>query len=140
MLDGKNSKGVKGDADRVGVHLEAGRWKLDVSAESALAMPGRAMTKGALEFFLKVIRRICTQLGLPVAVCFTALGQRVGGGQSVDELCRTVEGWKSWNFEEREHARSSEEFLLPVCLDPEGRGSNDWLLAIEYFERSSHAL
>ena len=88
------------------------------------------MSKGALEFFLKVIRRICSQLDLPVAIGFTALGQRVGGGQSVDELCRTVEGWKSWNFEERERARSSEEFLLPVCLDPEGRGSNDWVLAV----------
>lgn len=129
-LDGKKAKGVKGDAERVGVHLEADRWTLDVSHESALAVPGRAMSKGALEFFLKVVRRICTLLDLPVAVGFTALGQRVGGDQSVDDLCRSIEGWKSWNFKERERARSSEEFLLPVCLDAEGRGSNDWLLAV----------
>ena len=129
-LDGKKPRGVKGDPERVGVHLEAGRWTLDVSHESALAVPGRAMSKGALEFFLKVVRRICTLLDLPVAVGFTALGQRVGGDQSVDDLCRSIEGWKSWNFKERERARSSEEFLLPVCLDAEGRGSNDWLLAV----------
>ena len=41
-LDGKKPRGVKGDAERVGVHLEAGRWALDVSAENALAVPGRS--------------------------------------------------------------------------------------------------
>ena len=67
---------------------------------------------------------------LPVSIGSTALGQRVGGAQSVDELCRTVEGWKSWSFEERDRVQSSEEFVLPVLLDREGRGSHDWLLAI----------
>ena len=52
-LDGKKPRGVKGDAERVGVHLEAGRWALDVSAENALAVPGRAMSNGALEFFFE---------------------------------------------------------------------------------------
>ena len=48
----------------------------------------------------------------------------------MEQLCRSVEGWKSWNFEERERVRSSEEFLLPVRWDPESRGSHDWLLAV----------
>ena len=91
-LDGKKPRGVKGDAERVGVHLEAGRWALDVYAESALAVPGRAMSNGALEFFLKVVRRICSCLDLPVVVGSTALGQRVGGAQTAEQLCRAVEG------------------------------------------------
>ena len=126
-LDGQKSRGVKGDAERVGVHLEAGQWKLDVSAESALAMPGRAMSNGALEFFLKVVRRICSCLDLPVVVGSTALGQRVGGAQTVDQLCRSVEVWKSWSFDERERVRASAEFLLPVRWDQESRGSHDCL-------------
>ena len=129
-LDGKKRRGVKGDTTRVGVHLEAGQWKLDVSEEASLAAPGRAMNKGALEFFLKVARRICTCLALPLAIGSSALGRRVGCGESVDDLCRTVEGWKSWSFEERERVRSAAEFVLPVLWDVEGRGSHDWLLIV----------
>ena len=52
-LDDKKARGVKGDVERVGVHLEAGRWTVDVSAEGAIAMPGRAMSDGVLEFSLR---------------------------------------------------------------------------------------
>ena len=48
----------------------------------------------------------------------------------MEQLCRTVEGWQSWNFEMRERVRSAEEFVLPVRVDPQGRGSHDWILAV----------
>ena len=62
-LDDKKARAVKGDVERVGVHLQAGRWTVDVSAGGAIAMLGRAISDGVLEFFLKVVRRICERLG-----------------------------------------------------------------------------
>ena len=131
-LDGKKPRRERGGDLRVGVHLEADRWKLDVSEETALASPERSMSKGALEFFLKIGRCIASRLGLPIVVGTSELGRRVGMmDESVENLCSTVEGWQSWNQQERERVRSSREFVLPVLWSTTDSSSpgRDWLFA-----------
>ena len=82
-----------------------------------------------VEFFLKVVRRICEQLGLPVAVGTHKLGERLGGGESLEHLCRTgLQGWASWTSEHRRSALEAKEFLLLALWDSERRGSHDWML------------
>ena len=108
-LDGKKPRTAKGDAERVGVTLSAGQWKVDVSAEAALHS-GRTMSKDILEFFLKVLRRVSDMLGPPLFIGNSALGRKVGSGEELSDMCRTVEGWRSWNHEERERARAASEF------------------------------
>ena len=91
---------------------------MDVSEEACLQSESRALSGGALEFFLKVIGRICEQLGLPLVVGSTALGRRVGDGESVDHLLITVRGWKQWGEAERQRVRGAKVFMVPVCWDP----------------------
>ena len=57
-LDNARSARVKAAAERVGVHLSANRWKVDVCAEAALRN-GRPVTWQLLEFFLIVLRKLC---------------------------------------------------------------------------------
>jgi len=82
-----------------------------------------------------VIGRICEQLDLPLVVGSTALGRRVGDGESVDHLLKTVRGWKQWGEAERQRVRSAKVFMLPVCWDPLAEQKQDWVLA-ELFESS----
>ena len=52
-LDKSKARRSKGaGAERVGVHLEADRWRVDVSEEASLGVPGRPVAVGVLEFFL----------------------------------------------------------------------------------------
>ena len=131
-LDGKKPRKERGGELRIGVHLEADRWKLDVSEETALADPERAMSKGALEFFLKIGRCIAHRLSLPIVLGTSELGRRVGMmDESVEHLCSTVEGWQSWSQKERERVRASNEFVIPVqwtSADSTAAG-RDWLFA-----------
>ena len=115
-------------AERVGVHLMADRWKVDVSEEASLGVPGRPITADVLEFFLKVSRRVCDKLELALAIGTIGLGRRIGMGESVERLCRTVEGWQSWGEKERRRVRGAEEFVIPVMWDPLGRNARDWVL------------
>ena len=55
-------------------------------------------------------------------------------------MCRTVEGWRSWNHEERERARAASEFFLPVLWDPAGRGSHDWVLVVAESAKADEAI
>ena len=70
-----------------------------------------------LEFFLKVLHRVSEIIGPALFIGNSALGRKVGGGEELLDMCRSVEGWRSWNHEERERARASSEFFLPVLWD-----------------------
>ena len=89
----------------------------------------RALSSGTLEFFLKVINRICDKLDLPLAVGSTALGRRLGDGETAAHLLQTVRGWQHWNQQERGRVRGAKLFFVPVCWDPGAEQKQDWVLA-----------
>lgn len=129
-LDGKKPRGLRREGgEHIGVHLEADRWRVDVSEEACLQSETRALSGGTLEFFLKVVGRICEKLDVPVAVGSTALGRRIGDGETVAHLLQTVRGWKQWTQQERERVFRSKLFMVPVCWDPGAEQKQDWLLA-----------
>jgi len=129
-LDGKKPRGsARRGQEHIGVHLEADRWRVDVSEEACLQSEARALSSGTLEFFLKVIGRICEKLGLPLAVGSTALGRRLGDGETAAHLLQTVRGWKQWSQEERARVRGAKLFMVPVCWDPGAEQKQDWVLA-----------
>ena len=76
-----------------------------------------------------MIGRICEKLELPLTVGSTALGRRLGDGESVDKLLKTIRGWKQWGEEERKRVRKSKVFMVPVCWDPMAEQKQDWVLA-----------
>ena len=120
-------------------HTDMSTFQIFRVAEAALHS-GWTMSKDILEFFLKVLRRVSDMLGPPLFIGNSALGRKVGSGEELSDMCRTVEGWRSWNHEERERARAASEFLLPVLWDPTGRGSHDWVLAIAESSKSGEAI
>ena len=128
-LDGQQKKAPRGDVDRVGVKLSAKGWGVDVSAESVLRA-GQAMRVDVLEFFLIVLRHVCEVLELPVYVGSHKFGERVGGCLPVERARALIESWKQFGGEEKNRVRDAEEFLVPVCYDPEGSGVRwDWVFA-----------
>ena len=123
-LDGRRPRsGRAGGEERTGVRLAAGAWQVDVVAEQKLGRGG-PQSVGLIEFFLRIARRVCEVLQLPVAIGSVALGDRVGRAKDVAALCRSVERWSSWNASEVRAARS---FLVPAAADPE-RSPHDWVL------------
>ena len=56
-LDGKTPRGARRADDRIGVFLEADRWRVDVAVEATLGAD-LPLTQGLLEFFMKIARRI----------------------------------------------------------------------------------
>ena len=121
-LDGKKKpRAPRGGGDRVGVYLEADRWRVDLAEETSLS-GSHPIAQGVLEFFTKVFRRVAHILELPLTCGTIGLGKRLGLSESVEHLCATVEAWQSWSEAERTRVRASREFLLPVLWDPEGRG------------------
>lgn len=61
-----------------------------------MATPGRALGVDVADFFLKVLRRMCEQLGLPVALGARGVGERLGSGESLEHFCRAgLQGWAS---------------------------------------------
>ena len=100
-----------------------------MSEEACLQSEARALSGGTLEFFLKVIRRICEKLELPLAVGSTALGRRLGDGESAVHLLQTVRGWQHWSQQECARVRGAKLFFVPVCWDPGAEQKQDWVLA-----------
>ena len=125
--DGQKPKGcsVSSGIAKVGVDLLAGKWKVDVSEEQQLAT--LRLSVGTCEFFLHVLRRLCQQLRLAIAIGSVALGRRLGSTDGwSDSSYLVVEGWQQWRpFEVRDAAL----YLLPVCVGDGAAGSSDWLLA-----------
>ena len=88
------------------------------------------MDKGVLEFFLRALAQVCRVLELPLYVGTHRLGVHIGGPVPTEEVARLVGRWVQFGEEEQARVRDSREFLLPVCVDPEGNAkSSDWLFA-----------
>jgi hypothetical protein len=88
-LDNRPPKGRQRVADgveRYCVHLVTAKWRVDVCEEAGVAMPGRPLRVDVAELFLKVLRRICEQLGLPVALGTRGVGERLGSGESLEHF------------------------------------------------------
>ncbi|CAK0790084.1 unnamed protein product, partial [Prorocentrum cordatum] len=80
-----------------------------------------ASQKDVLEFFLKVLQRICGVLALPVAVASKTVGLHAGRAESAEQFRKIMGGWKKvWN---RADVAGKKELLLPVAVDEKGR---DW--------------
>ena len=122
---GRKSRGQTGaGTQRVGVHLEVDGWRISVFDEEALA-EGKAVTKGFMEFFLKVARRVCETLRLNIAIGSHVLGERLAeSGQTLETVRRGLEGWKHWHPEE---VRAAGCLLVPVPAQ-EGKSVRDWFL------------
>ena len=130
-LDGVVPKGktVPGSVPG-GVHLEAGTWKVDVKEERDL-YEDRALSKGMLEFFLIVLRRVCEVLDLRVGVGTHKMGELICGASDAGELQRVLGSFASWKQMEKELPHL-QELALPVPLG-EGKGilqrATFWLLS-----------
>ena len=97
-------------------------WRVSVRAEDALARGH--LPEDALEFFLLVLRRLCKELALPVAIVSKTVGKEVGRQESGTRLASVMERWRSvWNGED---ARSKEELLLMVAVD-DRKVAQDWM-------------
>ncbi|CAK0862898.1 unnamed protein product, partial [Prorocentrum cordatum] len=99
--------------------LTMDRYRVNVRSEDALRR-GR-FTEDVLEFFLKVLQRICGVLALPVAVASKTVGLHAGRAESAEQFRKIMGGWKKvWN---RADVAGKKELLLPVAVDEKGR---DW--------------
>ena len=108
------SKRQGGAEERGGAALTAGKWRVRVSEESAIA-EGR-VSKGVLEFFRMVLQRVCDVLRLSVLLGTAKLGQEVVAATSPEELQAKVRPWQ--HFQDlRKSAQSASEFVLPLLLD-----------------------
>ncbi len=123
-LDGRKPKGgLAGGVARAGISLSAGKWNVDVSEEQRIS---ECLRPGTCEFFLIVLRRICSRLRLPMAIGTVALGRRLGAAEYLSDRLMKVEGWMSWKPEE---VREAEEFLVPIGLQGQRDSVVDWILA-----------
>ena len=97
-------------------------WRVSVRAEDALSR-GR-LQEDALEFFLKMLQRVCQVLRLPLAIGSKTVGREVGRQENPVKLARVMEHWrKVWAHDE---VRSREELLLVVAVD-ERDAPQDWV-------------
>ncbi|CAK0822041.1 unnamed protein product, partial [Prorocentrum cordatum] len=101
-------------------YLLMDRYRVNnVRSEDALRR-GR-FTEDVLEFFLKVLQRICGVLALPVAVASKTVGLHAGRAESAEQFRKIMGGWKKvWN---RADVAGKKELVLPVAVDEKGR---DW--------------
>jgi len=97
-------------------------WRVSVRVEDALA--SSKLQEDALEFFLLLLRRLCTVLGLPVAIASKTVGKVVGQSDSATKVSSVMEGWRTvWNGAD---VRSKEELLMMVAVD-DRKLSQDWM-------------
>jgi hypothetical protein len=129
-LDGVKPKG-KAQAGAVCASpvLVAGGWQCRVDDERMVVMEGVALTKGILEFFLVVLRRVCERLRLPLAIGTHYLGQEVAAAKNGAALRLAVSSTLSWK--ERggmaERCAEAEEFWLPINVN-QGKKVGDCVL------------
>ena len=123
--DGKKPRGgLAAPSAKVGVFLKARQWRVDVSEEQQLAMG--FLSTGTFEFFQIVLRRVSSQLQLPLALGTSGMGRRVGAADRSSHRLLSVVGmpevWKPADV------RAAQTFLLPVGLLGREESPVDWLL------------
>ena len=88
-------------------------WRVSVYEEETLARGW--LDVGMLEFFLKLLEKISSELDLSVSVASKTLGKLLGTATSVDGFCSVVSRWRDcWNAEE---VKSRSMLFLPVAVD-----------------------
>ena len=88
-----------------------------------------------MEFFLKLLGRICRQLALPLACGSAHLGKNAGTAETPSALLRVVEKWKeAWRGDE---VKKSQEFLLPVAVDDRS-DHEDWIFVSVVSSKQEH--
>jgi len=98
-------------------------WRISVFEEENLNKG--TFTWSVMEFFLKLLGRICRKMALPLSIGSSHLGKKAGTAESPSALLRVVEKWKeAWRGDE---VRESKEFLLPVAVD-DRKNPEDWIL------------
>jgi hypothetical protein len=117
----KRGKDVFGPM-RGGSFLRMDGWQVNVRSEDALAQ-GR-LHEEVLEFFLLVLKKICKELDLPLAIGSKTVGLEVGRNASAERVSRVMGKWqKVWQGDE---VRNKEELLLPVAVDDKDH-PQDWV-------------
>ena len=120
--DGRKPKAkVCGTLDvKTGVYLNAGSWQVDVGEGQCLVGLGHGlpfrMTKGLLEFFLLVLRRISEKLALPVYVAPHAVGLRIHEVEDLELLQLKLRTWKSWPAVAAA-IQECQQLFVPVVLE-----------------------
>ena len=108
---------------RGAVHMQCDSWRVSVFEEEALNQG--CLRWSVMEFFTKVLCRICKTLKLPLTLGSAHLGKKIGLAESPSALLQVVEKWKeAWRGDE---VRKSQEFLLPVAVD-DRNDHEDWIL------------
>ena len=117
--------------------LKAGQWPIDVWQERDL-YGSVALSKGLLEFFLIVFRRVCDELRLPVLVGTHAVGERVGAVGNAAEVLEAVQSYPTW-VRMSQNLADVEELLLPVPVTS-GKSLRDCVLVSVRSEREGELL
>jgi len=116
---GKDNFGVV----RGGSFLKMDGWQINVRNEDALSQ-GR-LHEETLEFFLKVLERVCAALKLPVVIGSKTVGKEAGRAPCPAAFARVMERWrKVWQASE---VAGKPELLLPVAVDDKPM-PQDWVL------------
>ena len=99
--------------------LTAGKWSIDVDEERDVEVDGRSLRKGLFEFLLILLRHVCVELQLPIAVGSMGLGQKVLAARSPVQACVRVQGMATWKEEGglRERFLQASEVMVPILLD-----------------------
>ena len=85
-------------AVRGAVHMQCDAWRVNVFEE---AVNHGTFRWSVMEFFLKLLGRICRQLALPLACGSAHLGKNAGTAETPSALLRVVEKWKeAWRGDE----------------------------------------
>ena len=119
-------------ASTMGVCVDAGGWKVDVFEEqllnSAASGAEARLSKAVLEFFLKILRRLCDRMDLSVAIGTHRLGQDVFAAEDLGLLKLKLQSWESWTWMQ-ESISKARQFLLPVVCD-DGKVPRDCVLVM----------
>ena len=120
---------------RGAVHMQCDSWRVSVFEEEIFNQG--SLRWGVMEFFIKVLGRICKALKLPLTLGSAHLGKKLGVAESSSVLLQVVQKWKeAWRGDE---VRGSQEFLLPVAVDDRD-DHEDWILVSVTASETSSSL
>ena len=119
-LDGRKPKGKAGAlAASTSLHLRCGAFQMKRFDEHAL-YEGKALSKGLIEFFVRVLRSDADVLAIQPSVYIghVGLAERLGCSDDGQEFLQIIRTWKSLSGESMFTAKQSQTMLLPVatCL------------------------
>ena len=112
---------VKAVPEQTALMLTAGSWRVNIFDEQGVTHG--SISKGVVEIFALLARRICEKLSLPIFVGSVELGRKIAKAADPSVLAVQVGAWKGlWD---PDVIRSARCILLPVCFD-DGKSPRDW--------------